>query len=303
MLPQVPGTFWTVGHLGSGCLNALADSQGFRVAGECWNLTGAANLELQLVSAKRDPQKAKAAVPAGTAAGAAQSDRSSFAAEIRRIPLFGAFPAAAVADVARLARVRTYPPQAVVVEQDEASDGVYLIDSGRLSVSVAAPGGRVVTIGEMGAGEIIGEISLLDGGPRSATVTAVTSSRLLTVGRGPFLELLRKRPQIAVSLVSTLAQRLRALTRWADDTVGLPVSARLAKRLIALVAEAGQQTGPGRFRIALKLSQSELGTRVGATRESVNKHLRRWEQSRILEQESGHLVILDVARLRAVAET
>jgi CRP/FNR family transcriptional regulator, cyclic AMP receptor protein len=221
---------------------------------------------------------------------------------LARIPVFRDLPAPALASIARLARVRTYPPHAIVVQQDDPSDGVYLINAGRLSVSVAAPDGRVTTIGQMGPGEIIGEISLLDGGPRSATVTALTESQLVAVERAPFLELVQSQPSICLALVAVLAQRLRALTRWADDTVGLPVPARLAKRLIALVAESGQQTGPRRFRIGVKLSQTDLGTRVGATRESVNKHLRRWEQSHILEQEAGHLVILDVERLRAIAD-
>jgi CRP/FNR family transcriptional regulator, cyclic AMP receptor protein len=221
---------------------------------------------------------------------------------LKRIPLFRDLPAPALTSIARLARVRTYAPQAVVVQQDDPSDGVYLINAGRLSVNVAAVDGRVTIIGTMGPGEIIGEISLLDGGPRSATVIAVSESELVAVDRDAFLALVQGQPSICLALMTVLAQRLRALTRWADDTVGLPVPARLAKRLIALVAESGQQTGPRRFRIGVKLSQTDLGTRVGATRESVNKHLRRWEQSRILEQESGHLVILDVERLREIAE-
>ena len=221
---------------------------------------------------------------------------------LKRIPLLRELPTAALEQLARQARVQVYAAHESVVQQDEPSAGVFLIDSGRLSVSVAAGDGRVTTIGEMSSGEIIGEISLLDGGPRSATVIALTESRLVAVERRHFLELVQQQPSVSLALISVLAQRLRALTRWADDTVGLPVSARLAKRLIALIAETGQQTGPRRFRIGVKLSQSDLGTRVGATRESVNKHLRRWEQSCILEQESGHLVILDVDRLREIAE-
>ena len=221
---------------------------------------------------------------------------------LRKIPLFRELPQQALESIARLARERVYEPQAVVVQQDEPSDGIYLINAGRLAVSVATGDGRVTTIGQMGPGEIIGEISLLDGGPRSATVVAISESRLVAIDREAFLMLVRNQPSISLALVSVLARRLRALTRWADDIVGLPVPARLAKRLIALVAESGQQTGPHRFRIGVKLSQTDLGTRVGATRESVNKHLRRWEQSRILEQESGHLVILDVERLREIAD-
>jgi CRP/FNR family transcriptional regulator, cyclic AMP receptor protein len=221
---------------------------------------------------------------------------------LRRIPLFGALEDAALAAIAGAASMRSYQPHAVVVRQDEPSDGVYLITAGRLSVSVSGSDGRVTTIGHMGPGEIIGEISLLDGGARSATVVSETKSVLVAVDRSLFLPLVQAHPAIAMALVSVVSARLRALTRWADETVGLSVPARLARRLLALLAECGQPTGPQRHRIGLRLSQGELGNRVGATRESVNKYLRRWERGHILEQEAGYLVIVDLPRLKAIAE-
>lgn len=107
---------------------------------------------------------------------------------------------------------------------------------------------------------------------------------------------------MAISLLALLAKRLRRLTRWADDLAALPVPSRLAKCLIALAAEHGQQIGPRRVRLGVRLSQQDLGMRIGVTRESINKHLRRWEQAGILLKEAGYLVIIDVDQLRDLAD-
>jgi len=220
---------------------------------------------------------------------------------LRTIPLFDGLDGAALEALAALARSRSCAPGVVIVAEGDLGDAVHLIVSGRTTVSVATAGGRSATLGEMGPAEIVGEISLLDGGARSATVTALTAVELLSIDRAPFLALLERTPRVAVALLVVVAGRLRRLTHWADDLAGLPVPARIAKRLLGLLVEHGQQTGPCRFRIALKLSQPELAARVGATRESVNKHLRRWQRAGIIEQEAGHIVVTKLERLQSEA--
>jgi CRP/FNR family cyclic AMP-dependent transcriptional regulator len=221
--------------------------------------------------------------------------------DLRRIPLFRDLERGALEAMAAIARVRRCAPRDVLVTEELPADGLYLITRGRASVSIAGRDGSPVTIGELGAGEIIGEISLLDGGTASATVTALTALDLIAIDRDGFLRLLDRHPRVAVSLLPVLAQRLRRLTRWADDLAALPVPSRLAKCLMALMAEHGQQIGPRRVRLAIKLSQQDLGMRIGVTRESINKHMRRWEQAGILLREAGHLVVCDVDKLRSLA--
>jgi CRP-like cAMP-binding protein len=207
-----------------------------------------------------------------------------------------------LASIGAVAKLRSYQPRQAVVMQDAPADALYLLDRGRASVSVVGRDGRAVTIGEMGPGEIIGEIALLDGGSRSATVTALTKLELISIDRDAFLRLLEARPRIALALLPVLAARLRRLTRWTDDYAALPVPARLAKCLLALCAEHGQQLGPSRFRIGIKVSQQELAMRIGVTRESANKHLRRFEDRGVITREAGHLVCLDLAGLREAGE-
>jgi CRP/FNR family cyclic AMP-dependent transcriptional regulator len=222
--------------------------------------------------------------------------------QLRRIPIFVDLDAETLESLTRLARIRKCAPREIIVYQDEPAAGVQLMTVGRASVSVTTRDGRATTIGELGPGEIIGEISLLDGGTPSATVTAITRTELICIDRQPFLDLLEQKPRMCIGLLAVIAGRLRRLTRWADDLAGLPLPARLAKCLMALLTEHGQQTGPRRVRIGLKISQNDLATRVGGSRESVNKTLRRMERSGVLTQEAGHLVITDLTQLQGAAK-
>ena len=221
---------------------------------------------------------------------------------LKRIPLFRALDAAALAFLTAQASFRRCAAREEIVQQDEPARAVYLIDRGRASVSVTGRDGRAVTIRELGPGEIIGEVSLLDGGPPSATVMALVKTDLVAIDRAAFTDLLEQRPQVAVALLPVLASRLRRLTSWADDLAGLPLPARLAKCLLGIVSDHGQSVGPSRLRINQKISQEDLARRVGVTRESVNKHLRRLERTGIVVKEAGYLVVTNLAELQASAD-
>ena len=221
---------------------------------------------------------------------------------LRRIPFFRALDATALAFLSQRARLRRCTPGQAIVQQDVPADAVYLIDRGRASVSVTGRDGRAMTLRELGPGEIIGEVSLLDGGAPSATVTALVKTELVAIDRASFTNLLAQRPQIAVALLPVLASRLRLLTTWVDDLAGLPLPARLAKCLLRIAADHGQNVGPARRRISQKISQEDLARRLGVTRESVNKHLRRLEKTNVIVKEAGYLVVTNLAALQASAD-
>ena len=224
-------------------------------------------------------------------------------AVLRMIPLFRGLDAPALRALAALARHRRCAAGEEIVQQDAPADAVYLILRGRASVSTVGRNAEALVIREIGPGEIIGEVSLLDGGPRSATVKAITKTELIGIDRAPFMQLIGDRPAIALSLLAVLATRLRLLTTYADELAGLPLRARLAKYLFTLSTVHGQRVGPTRVRIGQKFSQEELARRLGVTRESVNKHLRQFQKDGIVVRESGHLVVMAPAKLRAAAAT
>lgn len=220
---------------------------------------------------------------------------------LRTLPVFSNLDADAIRGLAALAYCRRCKARDVIVEQDSPCDAVYVIVGGRASVSVAAQDGREVVLRDVGEGDFIGEVSLFDGGLRSATVTALTPTELVAIGRAPFLAFLACQPKVAVSLLAVVASRLRRLTLQVDDLTGLPVRARLAKCLIGLSGLHGQELGRSRIRLGVKLPQEALARRLAVTRESVNKHLRHFEREGLLAKENGYLVVVDLPKLHREA--
>jgi CRP/FNR family cyclic AMP-dependent transcriptional regulator len=220
---------------------------------------------------------------------------------LKKSPVFRELGAGHLAEVASLAQVTAHNPGQVIVRQGDHAESMFMIDSGFLKVLIEGRGGSLSTLGVMGEGEIFGELSLLDGGTRSATVTTMTRARLVSLDRDPFLRLVEARPQVAIGIMKVLARRLRVSSVRSDDLKGMRVANRLAKQILLLADRYKQETGPARLRVGIRLSQRELGELVGATRESVNKHLRAWRETGILTHDGGYITITDVALLRSIA--
>jgi CRP/FNR family transcriptional regulator/CRP/FNR family cyclic AMP-dependent transcriptional regulator len=201
----------------------------------------------------------------------------------------------------RVATMRKCRPREVIIRQNEPGDSLFVIAAGFFNVSVSGPDGGTRALGVMGPYEMFGELSLVDGAPRSATVVAHTRSELVCIQREAFLDRLAKSPALALAVMQLLARRIRRLTERCDDLVGLRVGGRLAKQLMLLAESHGLWTSTDRVRICIKLSQQELGDLVGASRESVNYHLRLWENEKVLAREGGHLVIVNAPLLRSFA--
>ena len=144
-------------------------------------------------------------------------------------------------------------------------------------------------------------MSLLDGQPRSASVTAVQDSQLLVIKRLDFLTFLEQHPKISVALLEILSARLREMDSLMGDMRFLDVRSRLAKTLTRLAMQHGRTAGKGSIRIDLKLSQEDLGNLICATRESVNKQLRAWEGEGVLELSQSCFIIHHLPLLQAVA--
>jgi CRP-like cAMP-binding protein len=216
---------------------------------------------------------------------------------LRTLPVFSNLDASAIRGLAALAYSRRCKTKDVIIEQDSPCDAVYVIIRGRASVSVTAQDGREVVLRDVGPADFIGEVSLFDGGFRSATVTALTPTDLVAIDRAPFLAFLERQPKVAIRLLAVLASRLRRLTLQVDDLTGLPVRARLAKCLIGLAGLHGQLLGQSRIRLAVKLPQEALARRLAVTRETVNKHLRVFELDGLISKENGYLVIVDLPKL------
>lgn len=218
-------------------------------------------------------------------------------AVLRAIPLFSGLPERAIADLFSIAHPRSVRARAVVVDKGEPGAQLFVVTSGRLKVVTPGAEGADTTFSILGPGDVFGEIALLDGHVRSARVTAIEPCHLIVIDREPFLAFLRNSPDLAIGMLAVLARRVRVLSERAEDAAFLDVPARLAKQIVKLAERYGEPTSGG-LRVALRISQHELGELVGATRESVNKHLAAWGRKRIVARESGRLIVRDLAALR-----
>ena len=200
-------------------------------------------------------------------------------------------------ELTRDGRRRRFPRGSTLFNEGESSDRVVLLLSGQVKVSYFTEDGREVVLALRSAGDILGEISALDGEPRSATATALEPVEAFLLSAEQFREFLCAHPRVALVLLETLARRLRDADRkrvefGAYDTVG-----RVARRLIELAERFGEADG-NTVRIALPLSQDELAGWIGASRKAVANALA-WLRGRgLIETRRRGVTIRDMDGLR-----
>lgn len=202
-----------------------------------------------------------------------------------------------------LARAHTVNHKAgkVIFQKEDVGDSLLAVVSGRVKIISISSDGREIILSHMAAGEIFGELALLDGGERSADAVAETDCELLVIQRYDFERFLREHADVAIRLLAILSRRLRQTSGHVADLVFLGVSSRLAKRIIAMAEEAAKSSSKGKP-IRMELNQSTLGNLAGATRESVNRQLSKWAKQGIFELSDGGIIIRDVTKLKDLAE-
>ena len=184
----------------------------------------------------------------------------------------------------------------VLFSEGEPGEKLYLIESGKIKLSHTASDGRESIIAVLGAGEMLGELSLFDPGPRTATAIAVTNTKVVSLSHEALLPWLVGRPDLAVSLLAALARRLRRTNEALADLVFSDVPGRVAKALLELGSKFGED-GPDGLLVHHELTQEELAQLVGASRETVNKALADFSQRGWVRIEQRSVTLLDVDRL------
>ena len=195
------------------------------------------------------------------------------AAWLGRSVVFGGLDQDELRGLAGIARQTTLAPGAVLFEQGEESDGLYIVISGIVRIYLTADDGREATISLLEDGEMIGEIALLDGLPRSAGAAALTETRLIFIPHRPLCELLDSSTKLARQVMLMLCERLRA----ANGQVDQAIFHDLRYRLLVLLRQIAVIHGRVEKDVAvvdLDVSQGMLAQMLGASREAVNKQLR-----------------------------
>ena len=215
---------------------------------------------------------------------------------LMQAPLFAALDAEAAAAL-RASMVETVAPRGTVVfSEGEIGDHMYAIVDGKIKLGHASNDGRESLLAVLGPGEIFGELSLFDPGPRTATATALTDARFLALGNTSLHPWLAGRPEVAEALLAALARRLRRTNDALADLVFSDVPGRVAKALLELADKFGSRHEEGTL-VKHDLTQEELAQLVGASRETVNKALADFTQRGWIRVDQREVLLLSVDRL------
>ena len=207
------------------------------------------------------------------------------------VPLFKSLDGAELARFAELVREKSYPKGSVILFEDDPGDSLFLVRDGRVKVVLVAEDGREVILGLLGVGEHFGELSLIDDQPRSAHVIAMEESTLLVLRRDDFRRRVEASPQVAWSLLAELSRRLRR----ADDKIGslvlLDVPGRIARMLLDAADEGGSPL------IEKPLTHQTIAHLIGASRETVSRAMREFQDSGWISTDRRRIRITDRAAL------
>jgi CRP/FNR family cyclic AMP-dependent transcriptional regulator len=191
--------------------------------------------------------------------------------------------------------------QTLFVTGDEG-DGCYRVEEGLLKASIAAPAGSERILAILGPGSVVGELSMIDRGPRSASVTALRDSKLSFVGRSAFEAFGQSRPELYRHVATLLAQRLRDTDDALVATNFLSVKGRVARALLSLAEAFGRDIGQGRILVRQKVSQSDLAAMAGIARENVSRVLNDWANRALVRRLAGYYCLENRAKLLREAE-
>src|SRR4051794_37662995 len=216
---------------------------------------------------------------------------------LANVPLFAALDDDAAQVLSTALTTREVPRGHIVFSEGDAGDRLFVVLEGKVKISRTASDGRETLLGVLGPGEMFGELSLFDPGPRTATASALTDARLLGLGHDDLTPWLTGRPEVALSLLQALAQRLRRTNEAMADLVFSDVPGRVGKALLDLASRFGQPQPDGSILVTHDLTQEELAQLVGASRETVNKALADFQNRGWISLEPRNVTVLDVERL------
>jgi len=216
---------------------------------------------------------------------------------LERHSLFGCLIVAELDQLSSRARIESYRARQEIFQKGSPGQGLLAVLKGKVRIGSLGPDGGLIVLNMMNEGDVFGEIALLDGKARTADAVAVTDCELVAIDRRDFVPFVRANPEVALRLLGVLCERLRHTTEQVEDVVFLDAPARLAKRLLQL---AGTEDKPARSGSAtvVTISQRELGSMIGLSRESINKQLAAWQHDGMIKVEQGTITILDAAALQ-----
>jgi CRP/FNR family transcriptional regulator, cyclic AMP receptor protein len=215
---------------------------------------------------------------------------------LRSVPLFSDLEGEELERFSRVAVPRAFPASTRVFHEGDHSDACYIVRSGSFRVTREHSDGRAITLATLGPGDIFGELAMLDGEVRSASVEALMDGELLALPASEVRALLARHPEITVKLVAALVRRLRTANERISRQSFQTVPSRVAGVLSQLVAEEEPVGHDGE--VTIRMNQADLAQLAGTSRESVSRFLADLDRAGIVRPGRGRVTVLDPAKLR-----
>jgi CRP/FNR family transcriptional regulator, cyclic AMP receptor protein len=231
-------------------------------------------------------------------AGDAPRVSSSKLSVLRQHPIFRDLQPEALDQLCRYAKHTVLKRGATLFAKDDPGNSLYAVISGTVKISISSPDGRNAILNLIGPGEVFGEMSVLDGQPRSADAIANTNCEIFVIDRRDFLPFVRSQPMLAMKFIELLCTRLRWTSEQVEQVILQDLPGRLASALLGLT----EKRKPDPESHTIIITQQEVSEMVGMTRESVNKQLRAWAARKWVRLEHGAIVVLDASALRELAQ-
>lgn len=212
-------------------------------------------------------------------------------------PLFASLDATTAHALRDSMTEKDFAKGSVIFHEGDPGDRLFIVLQGRVTLGQTSQDGREALLAVLGEGDMFGELSLFDPGPRNSTATAITDVKVASLSRNSLRPWLSRHPEVAEALLQALAERLRATNRQMADLVFVDVPGRVAKVLVRLADRFGEREGDS-YVVHHELTQEELARLVGASRETVNKALADFAGRQWIQLESRGVVLLDIERLK-----
>ena len=221
---------------------------------------------------------------------------------LKDVPLFAGLDDDDLSRMSLLLTEKHYPRDSVVVSASDPGDALYIVADGDVKVSLWGDNGREIILSTLPSGSFFGEMSLVDGEPRSASVTCISDAHILRLARRDFLQLLKSYPSIAINVMTEMCVRLRR----ADESIGnlalLDVYGRVARFLIELADEEGEDSPEG-ILLQKVPTQQHIASRIGTSRETVSRALSEFQRRGFIEQRGKALLVREELDVKAVSRT
>jgi CRP-like cAMP-binding protein len=222
--------------------------------------------------------------------------------ELARVPLFERLSAVELAELERLARRQRFRVDTAVFFQDDPSDSLYVLLSGSAKVFRTSEDGRDRILTTLRPGDSFGELAMIEGRPRSATVQTLEDTELLCLFRRDFQRFAGEHPDVLYKLLQSMCERVRRIDEDILDLSFKDVSYRVLRLLSQLLARHGE-SGPDGWRIPMSLTIRDLSSMVGSNTETVTRLLDRYEREGLVRRQGESWLIPDQgALLRALEQ-